>query len=425
MSFVEFQIGVDRLRKLIVETQLQDFSVQDKELLLIFYANKSLVLRLSLRTPPVFFIETADFKLDRNSQKVPLSLFLNKHFLRKKVIDVKYLEEWGRKFEIHLEDEIKNSCIIEVILVPGFQNVALFTKDEGKSKKIYWNKPRELGGLSFENNADVSGFRSLEAVREEWYEERSTNHKKMSAVSEEPDWQREIHKKIKKKTDAIGKIKQQSVENEATVTRLYEIGELLKYQALETLDEVHQNWLARQQFKDVDRDSIFKKAKTLASKKEGMADRIDVLSAEINILTESLHQAPPLPKHKISLVSKADVNTRKLAVSPTLNIYMGKNAKDNVQLLKSSQPWELWFHLKDYPSAYAITRKNKATAVSHAELVKMATWFAKECFKNNKEKAPQYIEVIYTECRFVKLLKGDKLGRVTHTNIKTLRVSTT
>ena len=102
---------------------------------------------------------------------------------------------------------------------------------------------------------------------------------------------------------------------------------------------------------------------------------------------------------------------------------MGKNAKDNVQLLKSSQPWELWFHLKDYPSAYAITRRNKGVTIAHNEMIKMATWFATECFKNKKEKSPTHIEVIVAETRFVKLLKGDRLGRVTYTNGKTLRIS--
>lgn len=424
MNFLEFQGGVDRLRKLVVGSQFQDFSLNDKDLLLLFYANKSLTVRLSLRTPPVFFIETADFKLEKNIQKVPLALFLSKHFLRKKVVDVKYRDEWGRRFEIHLEDENKNSYVIEITLVPGFQNVALHVNDGGKDKRVYWNKPRELGELTEESKSDVSEFRSLDIIRDEWYSEKKYSPKKTN-VAVMPDWQLDIQKKIKKKTEAIEKIKQQNLDNESHVVRLYEIGELLKYQTMEQLDESHRMWLKQHQPKDVDREHIFKKAKVLAAKKNGMAERIGLLLKEIQMLTKSLEGSPPQPKHKISPVSQGSVDTRKLEVSSSLNLYMGKNAKDNVQLLKSSQPWELWFHLKDYPSAYAITRRNKTVVIGHAELLMMATWFAKECLRYHKEKTPHYIEVIYTECRFVKLLKGDKLGRVTYANAKTLRVSTT
>jgi hypothetical protein len=429
MNFLEFQGGVERIRALLVGMQFQDFSIQDKEFLLLFYANKSFILRLSLKTPPVFFLEDEKFKLEKKTEKVPLALFLSKHFLRKKVTDVKYLEEWGRKFEIHLKDEKQNPFLIEVILVPGFQNVGLFVNDDGKEKKIYWNKPRELAEFTSDSKAEVSEFRSLDIIREEWYADlnsskKQSSEKNNSLVSEE-SWKIELRKKIKKKSEAIEKIKQQSVENEIVIERLYAIGEQLKYKPLSQLSADDQSWLNQTQSKTIDREQIFKKAKVLAAKKDGMNSRITVLIEEIKTLTRSLEQGPPRLKHKISIAGKEDVSTRKLEVGPMLSVYMGKNAKDNVQLLKNSQPWELWFHLKDYPSAYAITRKNKATPVEHADLIKMATWFAKECFKNHKEKAPTHIEVIYTECRFVKLLKGDKLGRVTHTNTKTLRVSTT
>tara|TARA_B110001454_G_scaffold171291_1_gene162061 strand:- start:91050 stop:92561 length:1512 start_codon:yes stop_codon:yes gene_type:complete len=429
MNFLEFQGGVDRLRKLIVGAQLQDFSVLEKDLLLLFYASRSFILRISLRTPPVFFLESSTYKLEKKSQKVPLGLFLSKHFLRKSVVDVKYLEHWGRKFEIHLSDESGNPLVMEVILVPGFQNVALSVKALGKTKNVYWNKPRELSEFS-EQKAEVADFRSLEVIREEWYAEKIPSDKKVSeSVAQtkdvDADWKLEVQKKVRKKTEAIEKIKQQNAENEVSVAMLYKIGELLKYQTANQLSDQHQEWLRQYHPKNIDREQIFKKAKTLAAKKDGMSNRIELLLKEIGELTSSLDGPPPQPKHKISAISKGDVDTRKFEVNPNVSLYMGKNAKDNVELLKSSQPWELWFHLKDYPSAYAITRRNKSVTVGHAELVKMAAWFAKECFKNQKEKSPQHIEVIYTECRFVKLLKGDKLGRVTHTNTKTLRVSTT
>lgn len=416
MNFLEFQSAIERIRKLIVGIQLQDFVVQEKDLLLLFYASKSCVLHLSLRVPPVVFFEKEDFKLSKNSLKIPLALFMAKHFLRETVSEVRHKNEWGRRFEIHFDSEKR----IEITLVPGFQNVGLYIQESKKEKKVFLNKPKDLPPLTIESDDNVSDFRSIESIRDEWY----SGLRPVEKASEDQNWKLDVEKKIRKKTEAIEKIRQQTTENQSSVARLYELGEQLKYQTFGMLEKEEQDWL-RTQTKEKDRESIFKKAKSLAGKSDGMEQRIQVLLEEIQTLNQSLLGSAPQPKHKISVAGKLDVATRKLEIHSGLNLYMGKNARDNVQLLKSSQPWEVWFHLKDYPSAYAITRRNKSTTLEHSELIKMAVWFAKECFKNHKEKAPAYIEVVYTECRYVKLLKGDKLGRVTFTNSKTLRVPIT
>ncbi|MBL7542894.1 MAG: hypothetical protein JNL11_03715 [Bdellovibrionaceae bacterium] len=421
MNFLEFQAGVEKIRAAIVGAQLQDFLIQGTDLLLQFYARKSRVLRLSFKTPPVLFFEDENFKLEKTKDRIPLTLFLAKHFLRKSVLEVRYKKDWGRRFEIHLHNDEGGVLWMEVVMVPGYQNVGLFIRENHKEKKVYWNKPKELSVSTGESKVEVSDFRSLEGLRDEWYEQWRKNPSNDAGENVADTWKLDIRKKIQKKTNAIEKIKQQSIENDATVNRLYRIGEFAKYKAMGELDKNDQDWL-NGIAKDMDRESIFKKAKALAAKSEGIGGRLQVLQDEILALENTLKGERPELQHKISIAGSADIATRKLEVGVGFSLYMGKNARDNVQLLKSSQPWELWFHLKDYPSAYAITRKNKTTAVEHVHLMKMASWFAKECFKNNKEKAPKHIDVIYTECRYVKLLKGDKLGRVTYANIKNLRV---
>lgn len=416
MNFTEFQAGVQQVRKLIVGSQLQDFSIQGRDLVLLFYKGKPTALRISLSTPPVLFFELENFKLDGDSQKLPMALFLSRHFLRKVISEVKSRDEWGRRFEIVFHSEGDTPYYMQIVLVPGFQNVGLFAED----KKIYWLKPKSLSESVIETKNDVVEFRSLDKIREEWYGKMNTS---MTNPTEK-DWKIEVQKKIKKKTEAIEKILQQSEENEKSVRRLYEVGELLKYKSIDELNDDDKNWIRVKESRDWNREQIFKKAKAMSTKKAGMASRIQVLTDEISKLIKSLEGPAPEVKHNISIAGKARVDTRKLEIDKTLSLYMGKNAKDNVQLLKSSQPWELWFHLKDFPSAYAITRRNKGVPIGHTELIKMAAWFAKECFKNNKEKSPTHIEVVYTECRYVKLLKGDRLGRVSYTNGIILRVST-
>lgn len=427
MNFMEFEAGLDRVRQLIVGSQLQDFTLHEKEVLLLFYTSKSMVLRLSFKTPPVFFFESENFKLMKYAQKTPLALFLAKYFLRKKVVEVKSQEEWGRKFEIYFQSDEEELFRMEVVLVPGFQNVSLFVGAGRNEKKVHWQKPRPLSEAFGDSKAEVADFRSLDKIREEWYSEAGSTSSKGAGYAESAsDWKLDIQKKIKKKTDAIEKILLQNVENEMLVAQLYDLGESLKYKSLDEVSLEERKWIQSQHSRDWNREAIFKKAKSLTAKKEGTRERVGILREEISELNRALQsEQAPMPKHNISIAGKAEVDTRKLEVSSNLSLYIGKNAKDNVQLLKSSQPYELWFHLKDYPSAYAITRKNKTTEVTHPQLLKMATWFVKECFKNKKEKLPGHVEVIYTECRFVKLLKGDRLGRVTYTGTKILRVPTT
>ncbi len=414
MNFLEFQAAIERIRDSLNGTQLQDFSIEDKDLILLFYSRKSIVLRLSLKSPPVLFFEIDTFKMYSESRKVPMALFLSRHFLRKTVTEIKFREEWGRRFEIHFQDESGATFYMDVVLVPGFQNIGLFAG----GKRIHWQKPRALSESVAASTNEVSEFRSMDRIREEWYGEVKSSHK----APVEKDWKNEVQKKIKKKNEAIEKIRQQSEENKIIAERFYSVGELLKYQSKSELSEED-----KKSSQGLDREQLFKKGKGLLAKKNGMAQRIEILENEIQTLSHQLEEGysapPPNSKHNTSIAGKSTVNTRKLEIDSTLNLYMGKNAKDNVQLLKSSQPYEIWFHLKDYPSAYAITRRKKGVPIGHSELVKMSTWFAKECFKNNKEKSPSHIEVIYTECRFVKLLKGDRLGRVTYTNTKTLRIS--
>ncbi len=416
MNFLEFQAGVDRLQTRLLGSQLQDFSINDKEIVLLFYSGKPFALRLSLKTPPVFFFEPEVFKLTPNMRKVPMDLFLKKHFLRRTVLDVQYKGEWGRRFEIYFEKDSRDKGKVDIVMVPGFQNVGLFADE----KQIHWQKPRPLPDLGSDSRTDVSEFRSLDQIRDEWYHEKKITPASSEASKEPESGNRKL---ILKKTQAIEKIILQGQENEILAQRMYAMGEQLKYQPISDLAAEDRKWIKERESTDWNREQLFKKAKLLTAKKEGMKARISTLQAEIVKLSMATEPRAPVAKHNNSISGSVSVDTRKLEIDKTISLYMGKNAKDNVQLLKSSQPWEFWFHLKDYPSAYAITRRNKGVIVGHSEMIKMATWFANECFKNKNEKSPSHIEVIVAETRFVKLLKGDRLGRVTFTNGKTLRIS--
>lgn len=78
---------------------------------------------------------------------------------------------------------------------------------------------------------------------------------------------------------------------------------------------------------------------------------------------------------------------------------IGKNAAHNWQLIDSSQPSDLWFHLKSFPSPHVISQSN-------SNIFECAT----ACKLNSKYKNWKNIKIIYTPCS--NLLKGDTVGSV-------------
>jgi predicted ribosome quality control (RQC) complex YloA/Tae2 family protein len=103
--------------------------------------------------------------------------------------------------------------------------------------------------------------------------------------------------------------------------------------------------------------------------------------------------------------------------------YMGRSAKDNLALLRSAQAWDLWLHLKDYPSAHVIIRRPRGQEISQEEIARTARWLAQEATASKRElRAGDTFEIQFAECRYVRPIKGDRLGRVTVLNPKVLRL---
>lgn len=79
-------------------------------------------------------------------------------------------------------------------------------------------------------------------------------------------------------------------------------------------------------------------------------------------------------------------------------IKIGKNCKDNFDLIDSADPDDLWFHLRDYPSAHGFLSKEFITKENIrlvAEMIK-----AKSKQKNEKNIVVEYLPV-----KFVKKTK--------------------
>jgi predicted ribosome quality control (RQC) complex YloA/Tae2 family protein len=112
---------------------------------------------------------------------------------------------------------------------------------------------------------------------------------------------------------------------------------------------------------------------------------------------------------------------KKLNLSDSEFVVVGKSAADNLQILRDAQPWDLWLHLKDLPSAHGIVRRHRGKPVTDEKLIVAIHYILKMTPKVARHlKAGDRVEGLVAECRYVSPLKGDHLGRVTVKESRTL-----
>ena len=86
-----------------------------------------------------------------------------------------------------------------------------------------------------------------------------------------------------------------------------------------------------------------------------------------------------------------------------INIKIGKNSKENWDLIKNSQEEWLWFHLKSFPSCHVIVESEIITK----DLIYQG---AKLCKENSKYKNHKNLKISY--CKIKNIQLGEKEGSV-------------
>ncbi len=89
-----------------------------------------------------------------------------------------------------------------------------------------------------------------------------------------------------------------------------------------------------------------------------------------------------------------------------INYFVGRNAKENWQLISQMEQYDIWFHLNNQSSPYVILEIRNNSEPSYEELLEGA----KLCKQYSKAKNDKSVEVIY--CPISNLKKGKELGQV-------------
>jgi predicted ribosome quality control (RQC) complex YloA/Tae2 family protein len=101
-----------------------------------------------------------------------------------------------------------------------------------------------------------------------------------------------------------------------------------------------------------------------------------------------------------------------------ITFYIGKNAKDNFDILDISKSEDIWFHSDEYSSCHVIAKINDMKLSKKEERIVIKNGCILCKTNTNKIKKVENIEIIYT---YVKNVKKDKIpGRVACNKTKSL-----
>lgn len=375
----------------------------------------------------------------------PIELFLRSAFVGKRLIDVSVASPTGRTLKLNFQSEPPGAHL-EFKLDPHSRNLtAAFFEDvrgKVKAKQLSEFKPisdeGKAGGTSVSENT-----RSRSQLALEWLEKNLRPNVQNAKTIDSPgppataprDLDRE--KILAKRRRALEKVRAEVLQKETSPAR--EIGEWLKVaQSLDSKplngNRDWENHIDRRKSFSANLELLFKRAKSHERKLDGTKARARELELEIEkllsgeVAVKGRREAREL-SHSTSatagrdLFSQAGARGRKVELAPDLILYVGKNGAENLAILRKAQPFDYWMHIKDQPGAHGIIRRSRGREVSDSEFSRAGIALLEQSMKRRAiEIKGEAYDVLIVECRFVRPIKGDRLGRVQYTNDRVLRV---
>lgn len=427
LSLAEIEMIAAELSALL-GARLQDVFQTKTEVGLEFYHNReTLWLWLDLDPLRPMIVRLNSVPPRRQKVARPLTLFLRSRFTGRRLMSVHVDRERGRililNFHRAPEEEEQGACELEIRLFPHGQNV--IARDGDKS--VAELKPKEIpvAGLT---DTDLPPPRSWSEIEDHWRSQRGLIEKKEEPAKSKETLARDYQKAIEKKEKALERMREELAEKEST--ELFEVGEWLKINRSLEVPEKWRRWIDPQKPLAWNIENCFQRAKENARKAEGTRERIRQVEAELAALREGgiegfakAREAARTQKQALreNLLSQAEARGRRLKIADDLEAYIGKSAADNLALLRRAQPFDYWLHLRDQPGSHAILRRTRGRVVSDDEFRRAGVWVVEQSLgKRAHELKGERFDLLIVECRYVRPIKGDKLGRVHYTNDRVL-----
>lgn len=377
------------------------------------------VVDLSPNLPGIYLVE--ELPLPKTPPK-PVIAFLKSHARGKRINEVEHLIDKGRVLLLSI-----GPCEFEIELIPRSPNLSIRAETEKGIKTISWAKPKVRGQQPAEiDSASVSTDWQL--FQQNWLERQfgaSKNSKNLKGEGQAQAAQDKDPAEVAREKALQKKVKALEVMEK-------NLQEILSPEAAEEFRKKGQQLLLEIATTDrnskahktlqLEAEEAFNQARQVERKRQGAIERIEVLKAEIEkLLHPENHRAAPAHQQGTRLSGKPESRpenrpeTRQLKLESGAIAWIGKSAADNLKLLRQARAWDFWLHLKDSPSAYAIVRREKNQKIPQAELDKIGLWLLSQSRLAKKSHSAES-DILVVECRHVRPIKGDKLGRVTYVN---------
>jgi hypothetical protein len=443
MNLLEIDESINDIQRAL-GFKVQSVSFYNKTLVLRLWQNfvsYDLILSAQWGQQGAFLIPTPDVQRHPKNEKKPLLLFANTHFKDCLLIDIARDESIGRLLELEFSSgmaepqtdskksdvtsgkaNFEDSLKISLNLIPSALNISLTSG----SKTVHLQKPKDIPVL---NSVDLNALtsRGLEVLKNPWLKNRFGRNANVGEAliaktnsSKTPPSGRK--QEIAKKHKALIKVKK-DLDNKSK-SDFFDFASLMGSDpeaAKIKFPELYDSKVNPHKLKDI----YFEKHKNLAAKKTRVLERIQILEQEIQSLekqTDDQWLTRRDQKKSKTLNVKAEVKARKFEIAQDLVAYLGKSAQDNLKLLRSAKAWHMWCHVKDLPSAHMIIFKDKSRILTDSETQKALKWFVSEIKTNTKGLNHSALDILMAECRYVKPIKGDKLGRVNYANEKVIHL---
>jgi len=347
----------------------------------------------------------------------PLLLFLKAHFMGRRLIDVCRDTNLGRAIRLEFHSDAEERRCIEVRLWPHGQNVIAVSGESRVSfSPIAAAESEQMGGIQIHLQA-----RSVKDLIEDFL--RPTE--KESGRNPREKAEQRLQREVAKGQEAIAKVEAEIKRKSQAPLR--EIGQwLVEHQNLDVPDE-WTPYIDKRRGLSWNIASVFKTAKENERKILGTQERLKKLRERMDALLQVkdplAHYSREVLKPVRSATTKQSIKTkhRTIHVGEELRAVVGRSAKDNLALLRQAHAWDYWLHLKDYPGAHGFILRNRRQKVSEEVFRSVGQALVEETFgAKSRQKETETFELVVCECRHVRPIRGDKLGRVTYHEARTI-----
>lgn len=355
---------------------------------------------------PFAFVSRERISLVKSLKK-PLALFLRTHFSNATLVSCSRQREWGRVVVLEMTldgDDLGQDGLIEISLVPGALNI----RAQMDSKVVHAFKPKPIKKQeSLSESEQEFEVRPADFFLQAWQKRQNSYQKGVP---------RDRKKDLERKQKALLKM-QEKIDQQKQNT-WSQVGHFLKEQTrLDDLPEEYQDFVDIKQSVLWNMENCFQQAKKKQGKVAGTLSRIEELKKEIRDLESGKETTPP-PRAK-SLLQQSEAKGRTVALGK-MRLFVGRSGSENLKLLRKAKAWYLWLHIRDYPGAFGIIEKAKGEGDLNLEVLQEA---ARAVIQQSLPKSAQGVfDVLYTECRYVRPIKGAKAGQVTYSHERVITV---